>query len=283
MLGFPNRIDTSTIYGGSWASTLPLNFLKNRTLGKVARSTDLLLASTQFDIDLGVAKNTRLFAAVNHNFSINAKYRLRGSTVADFSTVVFDSGAGLVDVWPVVYPDGVLEWEDDNWWSGKYTAEQIAGYTPNLPIILPGNKLARYWRLEISDPTNAAGFVQLGRVFIGPAWQPKVNMAYGASLGWETKTEVQEARSGAEYFDMRLPYRVQKLSLDWMDQGDAFSQAFELQRRAGVDQEVFWIFDPDDTVDAIRRQYLARLRVLGPIEFTNLDIHKSGFEVKELL
>ena len=283
MIGFPNRTDASTLSGGAWVATLPLSNLKVRTLGRVARSVDLSLSSTQFDIDLGSSKNIGLVGVVNHNFSFTASYRLRGSNVSDFSTIVFDSGVGFSDVWQIVYPFGTLEWEDDNWWSGKYTPDEIDGYTPTLPIVLPSAKLARYWRLEISDATNPAGYVQLGRLFIGPVWQPEVNMSYGASLGLETDTGVQKARSGAEYFDRRMPYRVQKFSLDWMSQDEAFSRAFEMQRRAGIDQEIFWIHDPDDTTHALRRQFLARLRALSAIEFPYFDINKSGFEVKELI
>lgn len=283
MLGFPNRIDAATLSGGAWAATLPRANIQNRTLGKVARTTNLALASTKFDIDLGASKTVRIVQVVNHNLTLSARRRLRGSDVADFSTTKYDSGATFVDVWPVVYPWLSLEWEDDNWWSGKYTPEQIAGYTPTMTVILPANVFARYWRLEFDDSNNAAGYVQLGRVFIGPAWQPTINMSYGASTGWETKTVAQEARSGAEYFDRRSPYRFEKFSLDWMSQDEAFINAFELARRAGIDQEIVFIHDPADTVHALRRQFLCRLRTLGAIEYPYLNVNKSAFEAKELL
>lgn len=283
MLGFPNRIDAATLSGGAWTAGLPLANLQNRIIGKVARTPDDAMASTWFDIDLGAAKSIRTFAAVGHNLSLAAKYRLRGSSVSDFATTVYDSGAAFLDVWPDVYPYMSLEWEDDNWWSGKYTAEQITGYTAALITILPGNTLARYWRLEIDDTTNPAGFVQIGRVFIGPAWQPTFNMSYGASLGWETKTEAQEAMGGAEYFQRRTPFRVARFALDWMSQDEGFANAFEIQRRAGIDQEILWIHDPSDSVHALRRRFLGRLRALSQIEYPYPNINKSAFELKELL
>lgn len=283
MLGFPNRIDAATLSGGSWVGTLPLTNLQIRTLGKVARSTNLALASTQFDINLGGAKLARLLQVVNHNFSMGAKYRLRGSRVADFSTTVYDSGPAFTDVWPVVYPSGILEWEDDNWWSRKYSAEEIEGYTPTFTVIFPAMVYAQYWRLEVDDTGNAEGFVQAGRLFIGPAWQPEINIIYGASVKWVPRTAAQEARSGAEYFDRRVPYRESMFTLSHMSQDEAFSQAFELQRRAGIDMEVVWIHDPDDTVHAIRRQYLGRLRELSPIEYPEFNLNSAAFVHKEIL
>jgi hypothetical protein len=141
----------------------------------------------------------------------------------------------------------------------------------------------QYWRIELNDTTNLAGYVQAGRLFIGPAWQPTNNMSYSNSLAWETKTVVDEAISGAEYFDVRLPYRVAKVSFDWMATDEAMTNAFEITRRAGIDQEVMYIHDPDDTVHALRRRFLSRMRTLNPIENPYFNQNKQAFEFKELL
>lgn len=279
MIGFPNCTDAATLSGGSWLAALPLSNLKNRIIGKVARSSTDATADTKLDIDLAAEKNIRVLSLTNHNCSLDARFRIRGSAVSNFATSVYDSGWG--DVWPVVYGPDDLDWEDNTWWVGKYTDEQRAGYTAALIHILPANTLARYWRIEIDDTTNAAGYVQVGRLFIGPAWQPTLNMSYGASVGWETDTEVQKALGGAEYFQRRTPYRVQKLVLGAMDGNEAMTRAFELQRRAGIDQEVLWIFDPSDTMHALRRRWLGRLRRLDPIEYPYCNTNKTAFEIKE--
>lgn len=281
MLGFPNRIDEATLSNGSWTTGLPRSFLQSRIIGKVARTTDAALTSTKLDIDLTKAQKIQLLALRNHNLSINSKYRITAANDNAFATPVYASG--WLDVWPVVYPYGVLEWEDDNFWTGKYSTEEMTGYVTELDHILPTWCLARYWRIEINDTANLAGYIQIGRPFIGPAWQPTINMTYGESFAWETKTEVQEAISGAEYFQPRLPFRVHRFSLDWMSQDEAFSRAFEIMRRAGIDKEILFIFDPADTVHALRRRFMGRLRTLSPIENPYINLHKSAFEAKEIL
>lgn len=281
MIGFPNLIDGGTLSGGSWLAALPLANLQNRIIGKVARSSTAAAANTQFDTDFAAEKNIRVLGLTNHNGSLGARYRIRASAASTFATTLYDSG--WLDVWPVVYTTDNLEWEDDNWWTCKYSDEQRIGYPATLIHILPANTLARYWRIEIDDAANAAGYVQIGRAFIGPAWQPKLNMSYGTGIGWETATEVQEALGGAEYFQRRAPFRSQRFALDWMSRDEAMGQAFELQRRAGIDQEVLWVFDPDDTVHALRRRWLGRLRELNPIEYPYHGIGKTAFEIKELL
>jgi hypothetical protein len=281
MLGFPNRCDTSTLSNGSWVATLPLTNLQQRVIALVARTTDATLASTKLDINLGISKNIRLVNLTNHNLSLAATYRVTASATATFAVLAYDSG--WQSVWPVVYPYGTLEWEDDNFWTGQYTVEQIAGYTTSLTHILPNATVVQYWRIELNDTTNMAGYVQAGRLFIGPAWQPTNNRSYDSSLAWETKTVVDEAISGAEYFDVRTPYRVAKMSFDWMSTDEAFANAFELTRRAGMDQEIMFVYDPSDTVHALRRRFLSRMRTLNPIEHPYLNINKEAFEFKELL
>jgi hypothetical protein len=283
MMGFPNRIDASTLSSGSWRAALPLANLKTRPLSEVSRSTDATAASTKFDIDLGSSLRVQLVSLVNHNFSLSATWRLRGADVSDFSVLNYDSGASGNAVWSSVHPTLSLDWEASNWWTGQYTSEEITGYTAAATHILASKVFARYWRIEIFDTANAAGYVQLGRVFIGQAWQPPVNMLRGSSIGWSTDTQVQKARSGTKYFSRRTPYRTTRFTLDWLSQDEAFSGAFELQRRAGIDQEIMWIQNPDDTLEALRRQYLGTLQQLNPLIYSNPEDHATAFEIEEVI
>lgn len=279
MIGFPNNIDLATLSGGVWSVGLPQNNIKKRALKEYARTTDVALASAVIDIDQGKLRNTRVLAVVNHNFSQFAKYRIRSSIDAFAS---FDYDSGWQDVWPVVYPFGTKGWEDPNWFGGKLSEEEMQGYTANLIHLLPTVSLHRYWRIEIDDTTNPAGYLQCGRVFIGPAWQPEVNMTWGASIAWETKTEVAESEGGSESFKVRTPYRVSRYKLEHIAQDVAMATVFEMQRRAGIDKELLWIENPDDAVNALRTRYLGRMRQLSPIEYPYYEHHSTAFEIKEL-
>ena len=282
ILAYGNQIDGATLTGGSWVSTLPLTNLKDRRLGKLARSSDALVASTTFDIDLGATRLMRVFALCGHNFSTGSTRRFRFSTVSDFSTVVVDTG--WVDVWPEVYPFGSLPWGSPSWWSGRYSEEEVAGYNASTVHIFDQSTNARYVRVEINDEANVAGYVQLARVFVGDGWQPTRNMTYaGASIGWLDRTGVQEARSGAEYFDIQRMPRIARFDLAAMSESDAMATAFDIQRAMGAAGEMFFIWDPDDTAHALRRQFLCRLRGVSPITNPGPDRWSAPWEVKELL
>lgn len=281
LIGFPNRIDSAVLSGGTWVTTLPRTNMQNRTLGQVARSTLANLASTQFDMDVVTTKATKILALVNHNFSLTAKVRIRGSDVSSFDTNVYDSG--FLPVWPVVYASTEVDWEEDSFWAGQYTEDERAGYTAAYIHVMRTTVRARYWRVEIDDTSNAVGYVQIGRVFIGAAWQPTINMSYGAPIGWETKTTVQESLGGSEYFQRRTPYRVQNVEFDHLTINEALGNAFDIQRRAGLDGEVLWVFDPDDTVHALRRRFLGRMQSLSPVQYPYPRVNSTAFSIKEIL
>ena len=274
LIAWGNNVDGGSIYNGSWLSSLPLTNVLNRTLGLVARSNGLTLANTKFTIDLGPDKIVKVISLANHNFSLAAKYRITNTSGVN---------TGWLDVWPVVYDSQNLPWQSLSWWSGKYSAAEIEGFTWNLIHIFDTAYNNAIWTIEIDDQTNSAGYVQFGRLFMADAWQPVVNMSYGASLGWESNTEAQEMYSGAKVFDERTPYRVARFSLDWMSQDEALGNAFELQRRMGVSGEVVYVWDTDDTIHSIRRRFLGRMRQLSPIENPYVAIHKAAFEIEELL
>lgn len=283
LFAFNNRADTSAYSGGYWLANLPLTNLANPIQGVPARSVDLALTSTKFLVDIGADKIARLAALVDHNLSLTAEVRIRASdsdpTMA--TGVLFDSGWS--EVWPSVYDSADVEWENPNFWSGQYTDEERQGYTWNFVRFGPAGFIARYWLIEIDDPDNSAGFVQVGRLFIGDAWQPSINMSYGAGIAWEDPSTVDEAMSGTEFFGERRVYRVARFTISGLGQDEAYGRAFDLQRRVGVTKEVMFIYDPDDTLHAVRRQYRGRLRQLSQIENPTLDVHSIAWEVKELL
>jgi hypothetical protein len=255
MLGYNNWVDAATLSGGSWSGALPLANAQNRYLSKSARSSNALAASTLINIDLGSAKAVQAFGAIRTNLSASgATYRLRGATVSNFATSVYDSGT--VSANP---------------------------HTPDLILGLPSPVSARYWRLELVDTSNAAGYVQLGRLFIGPALAPADNYSKGAEIGYQSRTTVQQSLGGVDHFDIRAGRRLFTFALDWLTEAEAFNSVLELQRLCDIHGEVLLIRDPADTTYNQQRHFLGRLQQLTPIKNPYLTNHQAGFEVLEIV
>lgn len=288
MLIYPNRSDTGSYSGGAWVEAMPLDNLKARQFAQVARSIGLQPSSTTFTIDFGRSWSIRLFAFIAHNFTASARIRIEASNSETFANHIldqtFDAYGALVNAdWDI----NSLEWENDNYWLGSYTAEDTEGQTPISTQLFPQNVVARYWRVTIFDGSNTAGFIQIGRLFLGEVFlQPTYNPAYGGDLGYEDGTGVDTSLSGAEFFDPREPIRVMRFQLQYLNDEEGYSRALELTRRAGVWKEVFVIGDPDDALYSTQRNFPARLRQLNPLESVmygyDTDYHSMAMELKEI-
>jgi hypothetical protein len=278
LLAFPNQGDISTLSGGSWQT--PLTNLQDYRLSRVARSSDTTTAHTQFNVDMGKDRKIQVVAMISHNLSSSGTWRVLMGDDPTFVVNTYDSGWQAA--WPVVYNYGVLEWEDDNWWDGQISADDRANYPGVLLDVLPQIVLARYIQVLINDTTNAAGYVQFGRLFVAPSWTPADNMQYGASMNWETDTTVARSLGGTPYFARRNPRRVDKFTLAYLSDDEAKAKVFEMQRSLGLDSEVLVCWDPTDAINQLRQTYAGRLRTLNPVTTVFTGINSNAFEIEEI-
>jgi hypothetical protein len=281
IIAYGNTADSAILSGGSWRQNLPLKNLTERTLGRLARTDSTDLNSTHFDIDNGIDHLVRVIALLNHNIDFAGSFRIRGSNDSSFIDVGFDSD--WTQVWPSVYPPDQVEWESDNFWFGTYKLDDVKGYPAHLIFLLDASLNYRYWRIELDDQGNSAGYLQFGRLFIADGWQPINGIDMNYNWVWEDPSTVTETLSGSEYFDGKNPYRVIRFTTHYMDENEAMSKAFEIQRRSGVWKEVLYIHDPDDTLHQIRRRFPGRLRTLGQNENPYPNAFQTAWELKEVL
>lgn len=282
LIGTLNRLDSATLSGGSWQATLPLNNLKDRRLSKLARSTNDDAASTKFDLDFGQTRAIGVLALIAHNMSASATIRIYGDDAADFATPIYDSG--VRDVWAAgIIPLELLEWEDDNFWLGTVSQEAVAGFKAPYVFVLPSSQNLRYWRVEITDTANPSGYVQVGRVYIGSSWQPTIDRAYGASLGYEDTSAIEASLAGEEFFDVRRRRRTHRFELSFMSQTEFLDRVLELQRLQGVTGEVLIVPDITDSANQAKVSFLGRLKTLNPVEQPFYNSWSCNVEIQEIL
>lgn len=190
------------------------------------------------------------------------------STAFTAPTAGYDSGQ--VDAWHA------------DWVSGT-TAEQRSGARGVALVDAGSVQSYQYWRTDLIDPTNTAGYVQLGRVFMGSSWAPDHGMLTGASIGYESRSVTTEADDGAEYHDEKRSPLVVRFNLEAQTQNEAMLKILEMQRTLGTTGELLFIWDSADTLYAPYRTFLGRLRSLTPITAINSNLWSAAFEVKEAL
>lgn len=276
LLCWPNKADTATLTGGSWGGTL--DNLKNRFTSKTAISADLDATSTKFTLTYTKDTFLRVLVFYNHNLTTQAtiKYTVKNSNGDVLLTKT-------VDAWPSIFIPTQLEWEYDNFWSGKVDEDDVS-YLPKVHICLLDESIfCRSVDVEIFDADNLDGYIKVGRLITAPQWQPAINISYGAALGWEDNTEVSTSLSGTEFFNKKNKNRVAVVRLDFMDYTEATNMALGMTGRLGVSEEVFFVFDPDNSLLLHQRSFNARLRTLSPLEHNLWQIAGMAFELKEVV
>lgn len=281
ILSTTNYVDesTSTLTVDSELTALPKENLQNLQIVKVWRTNSA--TSAQIDVDLGSSKIIDLLAIINHNFTVNATIRWRLSAVSNFSTTVYDSGT--VDVWPAIEDFGSSPWGVFTW-GGKPTQAIADLYTANVFAVLSDAKIARYVRVDISDSTNAAGYLQAGRLIVGPAYQPTINYANGVEFEFIDESRVTKSRGGQTFVDEVEKFRRIRFDLINLPEAEIFGNVFNaLDRIKGISQDVLVIPQPDEPTTWITQNIYGRISSTAPIVNSALDFYGRRIEIEEMI
>lgn len=252
-LGYFNRVcSRATVSGGSWLAALPSSNVRTPERAAVARSSTDATTDTKLLIDLGAAYTLRIVAFDAHNLSDDGQWRVKLGTTSGASDV---------------YSGSLVDWLQATGVESTIT-EHGASKGTDLPalLVLPADYSARYLTIEIEDTTNAAGYVEIGYVFAGPALVPSINPEYGAwadsRVDLSTKSR---ARNGAVWTDAARRHRATQLSLGSLTQAEA-DVLDEIQRVQGIVGSIVFVADIDDLAKSQRYGGIGTLRELSALE-----------------
>jgi hypothetical protein len=170
------------------------------------------------------------------------------------------------DVFTDIYPPGVLNAGEPGYSDGELTQAQLdAGYQYDLIAFPTAGTIAQFWRTELDDTTNAAGYVEIGRLVIANGYQPTINFSNGASLGVQTSTTRTETDGGAFYFNERPRRRLFNGVIEYLGIDEALVRLYEMERLLGTHEQFLFVYDPADTYHLHRRAFVATLAELSPM------------------
>lgn len=289
-------VATPAYSGGDWLATddYALENLKDRHLFNVARSASVDLADTQFDVDLGIIRPILILALLpgvvgrslpgqNGYWTRSASVKVSWSdTAGDFSDPA--KTTGWIDVFKVVYAAGTLPVGHPSFMDGKLSDEDARGYRIPWIHVFSDPVLARYWRFEIDDSDNDAGYLDLARLIMAPGWQPTFNLATGARLGFDTDTTFEKTIGGPRIPDVGSVWRELTGEIQFLPEDEAFAWPFEMLRNLGTAGQLFFVFDPEDVAHMHRRAFLCTLRRLTALDFpAALAVNSWPVEITEYL
>ncbi len=188
-------------------------------------------------------------------------------TLATLQAVVYDSG--WVSSWP-----------------GSATVEDLQGINIAYVAVVPTTQTAfRYVSAQISDGANTATYIELNRLWVGPRYQPTINAAYGARLWLDDRTSFEDMDGDQSIFMAKSVRRMLDFVLEDVDESEAFTYAWRMQRRLGKSGQLFVIANPDDAVGTLlyERAFLATQVELNGVEYTAHTVYKIPNRLREVL
>ena len=243
-----NRIDTAVFSGGSWTTSLPLSNLYSPSTTKRARSTNAVLTSTQFRVELADTVTVQGIQVISTNLSSSAQYKITWYTNATFTTV--DSTTGWISVGgsSIDWTDTAewLEWEDPDFWGG--TADILDPDNQGIDIRhnFASPEALHFVKIELDDQANADGFIEVGYLFIGESFVPTYNVAPDPIFNRVSLTTMQQAVGGSQYFNRRGSRK--RLQVNWpvLPKEEIFGELEQIIRIHDIDRPVYVDLDPDN-------------------------------------
>ncbi len=269
VIATPEIGDAAVLTASSAPEGLPVGNLQTRQPGQVWRAQDP--AASWVEADLGSAATLNLVALLHHNLTGAGTWRIRAAATQANLTAAPGYESGVVTAWPTT---GLDDWETVNsiLWLGDAGAQTF-----------------RWWRVDLADAANPAGFLEAGRLYLANAWQPSRNLDYGWSTAWLDPTELNLALGGQEYDIGRRRRREITFAIPIVAnsqaeaEAEAYDQPFEIQRRRGRSGDVLAIRDPDNADQLQRQTIYGRMAELRPIVNTAFKSFTTRFAFRETL
>lgn len=251
--------------GGTLADTLPVTNLQTQQPGEAARWTSL--TGMYVEADLGAAQAINVAALLAHNGTAAATWRIRGATSQANLTAApgYDTGAVFVSMWTAAgRPAG-------------YDNEKL----PSLHFIDPAQSF-RFWRIDLADAANPAGFFEAGRLVIDAAWRPGKNLTRGWEIGYADVSEPEFAAKGHLWPGPEsVTAREWSFTLRGLSEDDVFANGYELARKRGARKDVLIIRNPQLTTHLHRNMLYGLMSGPGKILRIAHNFYEQPYRLRE--
>jgi hypothetical protein len=242
LLGWTNHAKTGALDASAAAAGLGAYQVANDQ-GATSTAWQTPAGDTAADItlDAGSAVAWRVFGIFRTNLTAAATVRWRLGNDATFATNLVDTTA---------------------------TAGTLAnGYGQSLHV-LAAETSARYLRLDLDDPTNPQGFLNVPLLFAGPAWQPRIQWSADAVESAAVDGNVIGTRGGQVFAEIRWRRRRRSVPLPLVDRADRWPQLGALEMHAATGSNVLLV--PSPSGDLLREP------VFGPADFEGVGYAGIG-------
>lgn len=266
---YDNVADKATVAASSTAGGLVASNLLTDTKVAVHRSAG---TSVTYTLTWSAAQQVGAVALPATNLSPTATARVRLFSDTAGTALLVDSA-----VRPACPADnlGLHGWS-------KVDANAFAhGGASKVAIWLEAQPAdVRRCEITLSDPDNAAGYIDCSRIVAGPFWESPRNPDYGVRSGISDLTKTQRADSGDLIIQRGAQYETLSFSVKDLNEA-ARAELRKLLRSAGSHRLMFYSLLPDNESAAVEQDHMVYgRRSASPFTFDFFNSFSMEFEIE---
>lgn len=183
------------------------------------------------------------------------------------------------------FATAILQTGESGYTDGKVSQTQLNdGYPFHFIHVLTSNVLAQYWRVEIDDTANVDTYVEIGR---GPlvtfGYEATINFIEGYSAGWRTSSTAVETDGGGRYVDEHALAREAAFTFHLPEDNELMVRHQDFMQRVGMVEQIIWVEEPDATLHAHRKNYLAQLVELSKYQKPYVLQNTQAYAIREVI
>lgn len=220
---------------GASESLFPLTNLRTDTKTDTWRSTDL--ASPEIEFTWATGQTISGLALAFTNLIAGSTMRLRLYDAESGGTLLYDNITTLVDS-----IDAPVGFTSINSLTFNY------GGGVHLSTFFDAVPSVRRASITLTSASNPDGFIEIGRIVIGDAFEPDDNANYGAKTSFEDTTKKIRKSSGNLSVNRGTVSRAIEFDMGDMSENDNFA-LLKIFRRVATSQPVFLSLIPKADID----------------------------------
>jgi len=260
----PSLSDNAALYGiGSAKTETPATNMQKMQPKIIWETTGVTTGLTVFSVDLGTSPSYDTFSLLFTNATTAATWTI--------STSIFPS-SGFSDILT----------------GATLRAAGQTNHTRPHAFYKHGSTLTnRYVKIQITDTSNPAGYIRVGRLYICKAYQPTRNADFGLSFGFEDlASEGVITLTGETLYRREDPIPTLNFSMraygtaGWTE---VQANLFELFRLRGGSRDIMIVVDPADSSYVGRLIHYGTLKSRLAIQAPQYGVYQTDYQLVGLI
>ena len=234
----------------------------------------------QFTVDLGGLKALNLIALLKHNVNFTGKWRIYLNSDIENDPLGDEYDSGWQNIIPPQPGFGALTWGQFQW-NDAVPEYNLGYYNRHAYQPLPDTVIARYVTIAIDAPANTDP-IRIFRLWASTAYQPSVNVDYGADIQIIDETKVVQSAVGVRQYGDRVQRRQLNAGFELLPRSEMlYSIIGGLYLASGISTPIIAMLEPLNPSDYYAEVVYGNLRQLDKATYSSWLRWNTTFSVEE--